>query len=91
MHWLNYVFLKEQTKLHVCFRLIRFLSSYQQSFSYVGTRLPGLNQYYARINVSSSRTQRSDAELVYMLGLKVIVATAKVIYFIAIILPFYRC
>ena len=35
--------------------------SYQQSFSYVGTVLHGLNQYLARINVSCSRTQRSDA------------------------------
>ena len=34
--------------------------SHQQSISYVGTGLPGLNQYYARINVSCSRTQRSD-------------------------------
>ena len=33
----------------------------QQSFSYVGTGLPGLNQYYARINVSYSMTRRSDA------------------------------
>ena len=33
----------------------------QQSFSYVGTGLPGLNQYYARINVSCSMTRRSDA------------------------------
>ena len=36
--------------------LIWFLTSHQQSFSYVGTGLPGLNQYYARINVSCSRT-----------------------------------
>ena len=33
----------------------------QQSFSYVGTGLPGLNQYYARINASYSMTRRSDA------------------------------
>ena len=32
----------------------------QQSFSYVGTGLPGLNRYQARINVSCSRTQHSD-------------------------------
>ena len=32
----------------------------QQSFCYVRTDLPGLNQYYARINVSCSRTQFSD-------------------------------
>ena len=30
-------------------------------FSYVGTGLPGFNQYLAGINVSCSRTQRSDA------------------------------
>ena len=35
--------------------------SHQQSFSFVGTGLPGLNQYYARINVSCSRTQHSNA------------------------------
>ena len=34
----------------------------QQSFSYVGTGLPGLNQYWERINVSCSRTQRSDSD-----------------------------
>ena len=34
---------------------------HQQSFSYAGMGLPGLNQYIARINVSCSRTQRSDA------------------------------
>ena len=33
----------------------------QQSFSYVGMGHSGLNQYKARINVSCSRTQRSDA------------------------------
>ena len=33
----------------------------QQFFSYVGTGLPGLNQYKVRINFSCSRTQRSDA------------------------------
>ena len=38
-----------------------FFTSHQQSFSYVGTGLPGLNQYKARINVSCSRTQHSDA------------------------------
>ena len=29
-------------------------------FSYMGMGLPGLNQYYARINVFCSRTQHSD-------------------------------
>ena len=33
----------------------------QQFFSYVGTGLPGLNQYWARINESWSRTQCSNA------------------------------
>ena len=33
----------------------------QQFFSYVGTGLPGLNQYWARINESCSRTQCSNA------------------------------
>ena len=33
----------------------------QQSFSYVGMGLPGFNQYLARINVSCSKTQGSDA------------------------------
>ena len=31
--------------------LIWFIMSHQQSFSYVGSDLPGLNQYWARINV----------------------------------------
>ena len=44
--------------LFVC--LISFFTSHQQSFSYVGTGLPGLNQYYARITMSWSGTQRSD-------------------------------
>ena len=35
--------------------------SHRQSFSYIGTGLPGLNQYKARINVSCPRTQGSDA------------------------------
>ena len=42
------------------FCLIWFFTSHQQSFSYVGTGLPGLNQCWARINVSCSRTQPSD-------------------------------
>ena len=36
-------------KLHVFF--IWFFTSYQQSFNYIGTGLPGFNQYYASINV----------------------------------------
>ena len=36
--------------------LIWFFTSHQQSFSYIGTGLPGLKQYWARINVSCSRT-----------------------------------
>ena len=39
--------------------LIWFFKSRQHSFSYVGMGLPGVNQYYSRINVSCSRTQRS--------------------------------
>ena len=50
----------------VCFFVVFFLFDYlrpsQQSFSYVETGLPGLNQYLARINVSCSRTQGCDAE-----------------------------
>ena len=46
-------------KAFVC--LILFFTSHQQSCSYVGTGLPVLNQYLVRINVSCSRTQRSDA------------------------------
>ena len=43
------------------FCLFDSLRPSQQSFSYVGTGLPGLNQYYARINVTCSMTRRSDA------------------------------
>ena len=46
--------------LFVC--LIRFFTSHQQSFSYMGAGLPGLNQCLARTNLSCSRTQRSDAD-----------------------------
>ena len=41
------------------FCLFDSLRPSQQSFSYVGTG--GLNQYYAKINVSCSMTRRSDA------------------------------
>ena len=41
-------------KFFVLFDLILYVSS--TIFSYVGTGLPGLNQYLARINVSCSRT-----------------------------------
>ena len=50
-----------------CVKFVPFLFNFdslrpgQQSFSYIGTGLPGLNQYYARINVSCSRPQHSDA------------------------------
>ena len=40
---------------------IGFFVFHQLSFSYVGMALPGFNQYKARINVSCSRTQGSDA------------------------------
>ena len=45
----------------MCLCLIWFFTAHQQSFSYVGTGLPGLNQYQAIINVSCTRTQRNDA------------------------------
>ena len=48
--------------LYFVFCLIWIFRSHHQCFSYVGTCLPGLNHYKARItNVSCSRTQRSDA------------------------------
>ena len=54
----------EHYKLHAQLILFIWFDSLrpsQQFFSYAGTGLPGLNQYYARINVSFSRTQGSDA------------------------------
>ena len=55
--------IKITLKSHFChnFCLIWFFTSHQQSFSYKGMDLPRSNQYLARINVSCSRTQRSDA------------------------------
>ena len=47
-----------------------FFMSHQQSFSYVRTGLLGLNQYYARINLSCSRTQRSKAVRLEPAGLR---------------------
>ena len=47
---------------NMLFCLYDFLCPNQQFFSYVGTGLPGLNQYYAGINVSCSRPQHSVAE-----------------------------
>ena len=41
--------------------LICFFTSQSKIFSYIGTGLPGLNQYLARINESCSRTQHCDA------------------------------
>ena len=40
----------------IFFCLIWFFTSHQQSFSYKGTGLPGLNQYLARINVLAQGT-----------------------------------
>ena len=40
----------------IWFKFDLILTSPQQSFIYIGTGLPGLNQYLARINVSCSRT-----------------------------------
>ena len=54
-------YLKSKVRLLVLFDMIWFFTSHQQTFSYVGTGLPWLNQYKAMINVSCSRTQRSDA------------------------------
>ena len=47
--------------LNECFTLMQanILLPSQQSFSFFGTGFPGLNQYYAGINVSCSRTQCS--------------------------------
>ena len=42
------------------FDLIHYVSV-NSFFSDVGTGLPEVSQYYARINVSCARTQRSDA------------------------------
>ena len=42
---------------HVCFDSL----CPSQQLSYVGRGLPGFNQYLAKINVSYSRTQCSDA------------------------------
>ena len=43
---------KPVTYCYTClFCLICFFTSHQQSFSYIGTGLPALNQYLARINV----------------------------------------
>ena len=46
--WIKFVHM-QLGSFFVC--LIWFFTSNQQSFSYIGTGLPGLNQYLARINV----------------------------------------
>ena len=46
---------------HTQFCLFDSLHPSRHFFSYVGLGLPGLNQYKARINVSSSKTQHIDA------------------------------
>ena len=51
----------DKSAVHLLFIWFDFLRPIQQSFSYIGTDLPWLNQYEARINVSFSRTQCSDA------------------------------
>ena len=51
-----------RTDMCLCFVWFESLCPSQQFFSYVGTGLPGLNQYSARINVSYSRTQCSIAD-----------------------------
>ena len=57
----------------------------QQSFSYVGTGLPGLNQCWARINVSCSRTQPIDACEARTSGISV---SSQALYHWATGLPF---
>ena len=47
---------------HVFVCLFDSLRTSQQFFSYIRMGLPGLNQYLARINVSCSGTQHSDAD-----------------------------
>ena len=54
----------------------------QQSFSYVGMGLPGLNQYWARINVSCS----SDAREAWTCGPLV---SSQALYHWATMLPFH--
>ena len=53
-------------------------------FSYVRMGLPGLNQYYARINVSCSRTQHSDVGEAQTCGLSV---SSQALYHWATVLP----
>ena len=58
LHIFPYFVLKVEARLCrcTCFYLIWIFKSHQQTFRYVGTGLPGLNQYKARINVSCSKT-----------------------------------
>ena len=55
-----------------------------QIFSYVGTGLPGLNQYQARINLSCSKTQHSDAGEARTSNLSV---SSQALYYWATALP----
>ena len=59
---LGFLSLRKNTKsvAFVCLFDLILLHPSQQTFSYVGTGLLGLNQYKARIKASCSRTQRSD-------------------------------
>ena len=68
----------------VCFVWFDSLCPSQQFFSYVGTGLPGLNQYQARINVSCSRTQHRDASEARTWGPSV---SSQVLYNWATVLP----
>ena len=52
---------EEPILMCLCFVWFESLRPSQQFFSYVGTGLPVLNQYSARINVSYSRIQCSSA------------------------------
>ena len=45
-------------RFFVCFDSLRPINKF---YSYKGTGLPELNEYYARINVSCSKTHGSDA------------------------------
>ena len=56
LYWFKSLSTMLSTTVNSFVCLIWFLTSHQQSFSYIGTGLPGLNQYQARINVSCSRT-----------------------------------
>ena len=59
--WLMIMICREPDPSNVLFVWFDSLRPSQQFSSYVWMGLPGLNQFWARINVSCSRTQHSDA------------------------------